>query len=328
MRFKKSIFFLVQFTFFIAGVFAQQNTSPKYYLNYDEKPIAQSKAIYLMVAYKNSPKDTIWQRELYYNRLKPVLIAKGLCLDSAGLLKQGKYSYQHESGKLAKQGFFSNNLKTGEWKEWSAAGKLIRQENYSNGHLAGQCISWNGDGIVTDSVWLDKEGIGKGIGFYTDGIIKSTGNYRAGIKEGEWIFYYDVAGNKKSMIANFSKDEAKTFTCFTINGEVQTQDCIFEREASFPGEGQSAWVAYLVKSLENVKSEKYLASGTSHVVMLKFIIDVDGSVTGVEVENPAIEKLEAKARDIIKKSPKWIPAIQYGQKVNAYRRQPLTFAVD
>jgi periplasmic protein TonB len=29
----------------------------------------------------------------------------------------------------------------------------------------------------------------------------------------------------------------------------------------------------------------------------------------------------------IKNGPKWEPAIQYGQEVNAYRRQPVTFVV-
>jgi TonB family protein len=327
MRLKIIFSFLLTLMCFLNISFAQQNIAQKHYLDFNEKPIAQPKAIYWMIAFKTAPTDTIWQRELYYSRLKPVLVAKGLCSDSAGLIKQGNYIYKHDNDKISKQGSYADNFKTGEWKEWDATGKLIRKENYTNGHLTGVSISWNSDGIITDSVLLDKDGMGKGIGFYADGNIKSTGNYSAGLKEGEWVFYYDLAGNKKSMIAHFSKDEAKTFTCYSTNGDAQPQDCIYEREASFPGEGQ-AWVGYLVKSLENVKAEKYLASGTSYMVMLRFIIDADGTVSDVEIENPDIEKLDTKARDIIKKSPKWIPAVQYNQKVKAYRRQPLTFAVD
>ena len=36
-------------------------------------------------------------------------------------------------------------------------------------------------------------------------------------------------------------------------------------------------------------------------------------------------EMEAEAIRLIKTSPNWLPAIQNGKKVNAYRKQPVTF---
>jgi len=37
--------------------------------------------------------------------------------------------------------------------------------------------------------------------------------------------------------------------------------------------------------------------------------------------------MEEEAVRVIKKGPKWTPAIQNGRQVNAYRKQPITFQV-
>ena len=37
--------------------------------------------------------------------------------------------------------------------------------------------------------------------------------------------------------------------------------------------------------------------------------------------------MEEEAVKVIKKGPKWTPALQNGRNVNAYRRQPITFQV-
>jgi protein TonB len=52
-----------------------------------------------------------------------------------------------------------------------------------------------------------------------------------------------------------------------------------------------------------------------------------GSITGITAETYYGYGMEEEAIRVIKKGPKWIPAVQYGRKVKAYRRQPLTFAV-
>lgn len=99
-----------------------------------------------------------------------------------------------------------------------------------------------------------------------------------------------------------------------------------EVDAEFPG-GITAWRRYLEKNLDaNTPVENGAREGTYQVVV-KFIVSMDGSISDVHAETSHGFGMEAEAIKIIKKGPKWTPALQNGKHVNAYRRQPVTFVV-
>lgn len=99
-----------------------------------------------------------------------------------------------------------------------------------------------------------------------------------------------------------------------------------EVEAAFPG-GEGAWVKYLRKNLDpNVPIDNGAPEGTYQVVV-RFVVSKDGSISDVQSETNHGYGMEQEAIKIIKKGPKWTPALQNGRNVNAYRRQPITFVV-
>lgn len=99
-----------------------------------------------------------------------------------------------------------------------------------------------------------------------------------------------------------------------------------EVEAAFPG-GDKAWARYLQNNLDpNTPVENGASEGTYQVIV-RFIVAKDGSISDVVPETSFGHGMEAEAVKIIKKGPKWTPAIQNGRNVNAYRRQPITFVV-
>lgn len=99
-----------------------------------------------------------------------------------------------------------------------------------------------------------------------------------------------------------------------------------EVEAAFPG-GEGAWRRYLEKNLDpNAPIDNGAPQGTYQVI-IKFIVSKDGSISDVQAETKYGYGMEAEALKIIKKGPKWTPALQNGRHVNAYRRQPITFVV-
>ena len=59
--------------------------------------------------------------------------------------------------------------------------------------------------------------------------------------------------------------------------------------------------------------------------MLRFIVDTHGSTTNIYLQKSVEFVLDEEAIKVIQKSPVWIPALQNGKTVNAYRRQPFTF---
>ena len=99
-----------------------------------------------------------------------------------------------------------------------------------------------------------------------------------------------------------------------------------EVEAAFPG-GDKAWGRYLTNNLNaNTPVDNGAPEGTYQVI-IRFIVSRDGSIIDVVAETSFGHVMEQEAVKIIKKGPKWTPALQNGRNVNAYRRQPITFVV-
>jgi periplasmic protein TonB len=61
--------------------------------------------------------------------------------------------------------------------------------------------------------------------------------------------------------------------------------------------------------------------------VVRFIVDKKGNISNVSAETNLGYGMEKEVIRVIKKGPKWIPAIQNGKVVKAYRRQPITFLV-
>jgi protein TonB len=99
-----------------------------------------------------------------------------------------------------------------------------------------------------------------------------------------------------------------------------------ENEAEFPG-GLAGWSNYLRKNLDPNTPVDNGAPEGNYTVVVRFVVSKDGSISDVQAETKFGYGMEDEAMKIIKKGPKWKPALQNGRNVNAYRRQPITFVV-
>lgn len=106
-----------------------------------------------------------------------------------------------------------------------------------------------------------------------------------------------------------------------------------EVEASFEG-GEAAWRTYLRKNL-NISKVSALVTvprgkkELRQTIIVKFIVDKEGNISDVSVENPEAEpNCIQEAMRVIRTSPKWIPAKQNGRIVKAIRHQPITFVFE
>ena len=192
--------------------------------------------------------------------------------------------------------------------------------------MVGRNISWHDNKKISDSTVLDENGNGKSILFFDNGANASEGNYKAGDKNGTWIYYYKDIRNQKRMEVVYEKDSAMTYSCYDESGEKQKKNCVFEREANFKG-GEAAWRKYLVKKLTAGSGNfaKYLRPGELYTVIIKFAIGIDGGIEQVAIEKRGKAALDAMAFEIIQDSPTWVPAMQNNWPVRAYRRQPISF---
>jgi len=100
-----------------------------------------------------------------------------------------------------------------------------------------------------------------------------------------------------------------------------------ETAPSFPG-GDSAWARYLQKNLNaNLPHNEGWKAGT-YKITVSFIVRMDGTIADIKTSDYPGSLTSEHCIDLIRKGPKWKPAIQSGHAVNAYRKQPITFVVE
>lgn len=99
-----------------------------------------------------------------------------------------------------------------------------------------------------------------------------------------------------------------------------------ETEPQFPG-GKTAWQSFLQKNLNASTPVEHGAPEGTYKVMVQFIVDIEGNASDIKALTHHGYGMEEEVVNVIKKGPKWIPALQNGHKVTAYKKQPITFVV-
>lgn len=96
-----------------------------------------------------------------------------------------------------------------------------------------------------------------------------------------------------------------------------------EVESGFPG-GEAGWIRFLNTHL--VYPPKAVRKNIQGTVVLRFIVGKDGVLSDIEATSGP-DLLKEAALNVIKESPRWIPAVQNGKKVKSYKIQPVTFRI-
>jgi hypothetical protein len=99
-----------------------------------------------------------------------------------------------------------------------------------------------------------------------------------------------------------------------------------EVEPAFKG-GYQVWQKYLDRNLNKDLPAKNGAPNGAYTVVIQFIVDRDGKISDVKALTNHGYGMEEEAMRMIKKGPDWVPAIQNGRNVNAYKKQPITFVI-
>lgn len=132
----------------------------------------------------------------------------------------------------------------------------------------------------------------------------------------------------KAGVIEFQLKDVKIIDAkLTASGN--TDHIIFEKveiESSFPG-GSSAWRKFLERNVNAaIPSENFAPPGT-YTVIVQFVVDKEGNISDVRPLTKHGFGMEEEVVKVIFKGPKWLPAINNGSSVKAYRKQPVTFMV-
>jgi periplasmic protein TonB len=122
-------------------------------------------------------------------------------------------------------------------------------------------------------------------------------------------------------------DESKGTGAVEVLKKGEDDDHIFlkvEKEAVFDGD----WNSFLKRNLDATTPGNNDAPEGTYTVVVKFVVSKDGSLSDIMCESDPGYGICKEAIRVIKKSKKWNPALQNGNIVNAYQRQPITFLVE
>jgi len=94
-----------------------------------------------------------------------------------------------------------------------------------------------------------------------------------------------------------------------------------EIQPQFPG-GSQAWSAFLQRHL---RVPEELKTGERKTVLIRFLVSADGSIANFEIVQSGGFAFDNEVIRVLKKMPKWKPAVQNGHTIALSFMQPVTF---
>jgi protein TonB len=101
----------------------------------------------------------------------------------------------------------------------------------------------------------------------------------------------------------------------------ETDVPLIQRSPQFPG-GEQAWIDFLKKWLSMPED---IPVGERKTVVVQFQVSEEGLVTNFEILRSAGRSFDNEVMRVLKKMPRWEPAIQNNRKVATTFQQPVTF---
>jgi len=126
--------------------------------------------------------------------------------------------------------------------------------------------------------------------------------------------------NETGTPGNGLQFEART----VVTGPVESKPEVTplkQSDPEYPG-GVRAWLAFLQR---NLRVPGDLGEGEKKTVLVRFQVSPEGMVTGFEILQSGGSEYDNEVIRVLKKMPRWKPAIQNNLPVARYFTQPVTF---
>jgi antitoxin component YwqK of YwqJK toxin-antitoxin module len=210
-------------------------------------------------------------------------------------LKDGIFIYYTEKNKYSGAGVYNEDQRIGKWESFHPNGRIESEVYYRDRYFLKSY--WDSTGVQ-----MVKDGNGKEIHTYRNGVIAAEGEYVDGYQQGYWYgrhengeMYFEENFNKGRLINGRSRSKnGKTF--------VYDESTLY----ALPEGG--------FKKLNDYITSQTNGSVGRGTVKLSFRVTVAGQLTDFKTEQSVSKELDKKARQIILSGPRWLPARLHGQE--------------
>jgi len=307
------------FTFLIlTTTLIAQKIEEGYDINF--KP-ASSGLRYYVVTEK---KEDLWYREAYYLPEKGMAMM-GSYKDKDCKIAEGKVTWFYPNKNPKSSISYKDGKEEGTALQFHENGMMSDSVTYVNGHRKGISFGWDQEGNQVDSSNFDGNGNGVIVKWYESGTVYYAGRITNDTTRiNRWI-YYHPNGNQMAT-EDYVNGKVIRCSCSDETGRQLDSTLCIEKEAHFPGEEKS-WRTFLEKNLNPEVPIRNRAPEGMYTVMVQFVVDKDGRISDIKPLTKFGFGMEEEVIRILTKSPKWVPAFQFGRTVKAYRKQPVTFMV-
>jgi antitoxin component YwqK of YwqJK toxin-antitoxin module len=269
-------------------------------------------------------KDELWYREAYYLPEKTMAM-KGWYKDKDGKTAEGNITWYHPNKTVKSSINYKNGKEDGVALRFHDNGMMSDSGAYSNGRRVGVNLGWDKDGNQIDSTNFDGNGNGSVVKWHDNGAVFYSGRVTNDTTRiNRWNYYHQ--NGKQMAIVQYTDGKISECSCMDDAGRTLDASLCLEKEAYFPGD-ESRWRIFLQRNLNPNVAVKNGAPEGTYMVVAQFVVDKTGQVTEIKALTQFGFGMEDEVIRILRKSPSWVPAIQFGRNVKAYRRQPVTFVV-
>lgn len=267
--------------------------------------------------------DSGWVAEDSYLATKKLQM-KGLYKDENEKTKHGQFTYFYPNQQISSTGRYVNGKKDGTWLYFHYNGMMSDSFNYDNGQLTGYSLGWHANGMISDSTAYGVDGVDVYVKWFDNGNPSSSGRMSDGKKEGKWIFFHK--NGNKAAVEQYNDDMLFSRQYFDEQGLLLADTSNRDHGATFKG-NEAKWKNYLENNLLFPRNVKLVNTDIITVVLIA-TVNEEGKLEDVYVDVPFDPLFDDEALRVMKRSPKWVPAVDHNRNVRIRIRQAISFTQD
>jgi len=210
--------------------------------------------------------------------------------------RNGIFLYYSDHNTYTSAGRYHDDRRTGKWELFFNNGQLESEVYFRDRYFLKNLWDSTGHQLVRD-------GYGTVTTYYPNNVIKESGHYENGYKEGFWF------GKFENGEMFFEENFFKGHLVRGRSQNLQHKNFIYDQSSLYPlpEGGYRALYNYLNEATKNS------SAADSGVVRLAFRVTTAGRIVDVVVEKSVSAQCDAIAKDLLHNGPAWTPSKEHGQ---------------